>query len=97
MKISDKKRARLIVQSKTQEEKNNEESEMQKYLKQECDFENYLELCKERGLIFNVYLYSIENEYMLIDESGMVCSKRYKTITGLKQWLHNRGFNKLAQ
>ena len=70
---------------------------MQKYLKQECDFESYLELCKERGLICNVYLYSIENEYMLIDESGMVRSNRYKTIRGLKQWLHNRGFDKLAQ
>ena len=83
--------------STQQKGKNNKESIMKNYLKQECDFESYLELCKEQGLICNVYLYSIENEYMLIDESGMVCSKRYKTIAGLKRWLHNRGFDKLAQ
>ena len=81
----------------TTKRQKNKESIMKNSLKQECDFESYLELCKEQGLICNVYLYSIENEYMLIDESGMVCSKRYKTITGLKRWLHNEGFDKLAQ
>lgn len=81
----------------TTKRQKNKESIMKNSLKQECDFESYLELCKEQGLICNVYLYSIENEYMLIDESGMVCSKRYKTIAGLKRWLHNRGFDTLAQ
>ncbi len=59
-----------------------------KSIKLEKLFEDYLEMtCK------GVYVYYVEDEYMLIDEGGICISKRYKNISNLMSWYYDNKDN----